>query len=47
MKKYLDLIRRWTNQTFQVKLLQVPRGENEHADRLAKIASMEHSTTNQ
>ena len=42
MKKYLNLIKRWTNQTFEVKFLQVQRGENEHADRLAKIASTEH-----
>ena len=39
MKKYLDLLKRQTSQTFEVKFLQVPRGENEHADRLAKIAS--------
>ena len=25
LKKYLDLIRRWMNQTFAVKFLQVPR----------------------
>ena len=42
MKKYLELIRRRTNQTFVVKFLQVPREENEHADRLAKAASMKH-----
>ena len=39
MKKYLDLIKRQTSQTFEIKFLQVPRGENKHADRLAKIAS--------
>ena len=36
MKKYLDLVQRRTNQTFEVKFLQVLRGENEHVDRLAK-----------
>ena len=44
MKKYLDLIRKQMNQTFAVKFLQVPREENEHADRLAKAASAEHIT---
>ena len=47
MKNYLDLIQRRTNQTFEVKFLQVPRGENEHTDRLAKAAPAEHSMTNQ
>ena len=47
MKNYLDLIRRRTNQTFKVKFLQVPKGENEHADRLAKVAPAEHSMINQ
>ena len=42
MKKYLNLIRRQTNQTFVVKFLQVPREENEHAYRLAKATSAEH-----
>ena len=42
MKKYLDLIRRRTNQTFAIKFLQVPREENEHTNRLAKATSAEH-----
>ena len=44
MKKYLDLIRRRTDQTFVVKFLQVPREENEHTNRLAKVASAKHIT---
>ena len=46
MKKYLELIRRRTNQTFAVKFLQVPREENEHADRMAKAASTKHFLAN-
>ena len=37
MEKYLDLIKRQINQTFEVKFLQVPRGENEHANQLANL----------
>jgi len=46
MKKYLELIRRHTNQTFAVKFLQVPREENEHADRMAKATSTKHFLVN-
>lgn len=46
MKKYLNLISRWTNQTFEVKFLQVLREENEHNDWLAKAAFMEHIMIN-
>ena len=45
MKKYLSLVKRRTNQNFVAEFVQVPREENEHADRLAKAASIEHMTT--
>ena len=44
MKKYLNLIRKQTNQNFAVKFLQVLREEYKHANRLAKAASTEHIT---
>ena len=41
MKKYLELVKdRVSN--LQVKFVQIPREENEHADQLAKAASAEH-----
>ena len=41
MKKYLKQVKdQVTN--LQVKFVQIPREENECADRLAKVASMEH-----
>ena len=41
MKKYLEQVRRQMD-NFQVKFVQIPREENEQADRLAKAASAEH-----
>ena len=41
MKKYLEQMKDRVN-NLQVKFVQVPREENEHADRLAKAASVEH-----
>ncbi|XP_065638260.1 uncharacterized protein LOC136071189 [Quercus suber] len=38
MKKYLDQARRRMNE-LKVKIIQIPQGENEQADRLAKAAS--------
>ncbi|XP_065635387.1 uncharacterized protein LOC136070035 [Quercus suber] len=44
MKKYLDQARRRMNK-LKVKIIQIPRGENEQADGLAKAASAEHMAT--
>ena len=44
MKKYLDQVRRRVNE-LNAKIIQIPRGENEQADRLAKVASAKHMTT--
>ena len=41
MKKYLEQVRR-REDDLQAKIIQIPRGENELADRLAKAASTEH-----
>ena len=41
MKRYLDQVKRRVND-LQAKIIQIPRGENEQADRLAKVASAEH-----
>ena len=41
MKKYLEQVRRRVDD-LQAKIIQIPRGENEQADRLAKAASVEH-----
>ena len=41
MKRYLDQV--WARiDDLEAKIIQIPRGENEHADRLAKAASVEH-----
>jgi len=44
MKKYLEQARRRTDE-LKAKIIQIPRGENEQANRLAKVASAEHMTT--
>ena len=44
MKRYLDQVRERIDD-LEAKIIQVPRGENELADRLAKIASAEHMIT--
>ena len=41
MKKYLEQVKDRVND-LQVKFVQVPREENEHADRLVKAALAEH-----
>ena len=41
MKRYLDQVRARIDD-LEAKIIQIPRGENEHADRLAKTASAEH-----
>ena len=40
MKKYLEEVKSQTS-GFEVKFVQIPREENEYADRLAKAASAE------
>ena len=40
MKKYLDEVRVRADD-LEAKVVQIPRGENERADRLAKAASTE------
>ncbi|XP_075663264.1 uncharacterized protein LOC142632820 [Castanea sativa] len=41
MKKYLEQTKRRMNE-LQARVVQIPRGENEQADRLAKAASVEY-----
>ena len=41
MKKYLEQVRKQVVE-FQAKFVQIPREENEQADRLAKTASVEY-----
>ena len=41
MKKYLEQVKDRVN-NLQVKFFQIPREENEHVDRLAKAASVDH-----
>ena len=41
MKKYLEQVRRRVDD-LQAKIVQIHRGENEQANRLAKAASAEH-----
>ena len=44
MKLYLDQVKMRIND-LQAKIIQIPRGENEQADCLAKAASAEHMIT--
>ena len=44
MKRHLDQVRRRVD-GLKAKIIQVPRGENEQADCLAKAASAEHMIT--
>ena len=44
MKRYLDQVRRRVDD-LNAKIMQIPRGENEQADYLAKVASAEHMIT--
>ena len=41
MKKYLEQVKDWVS-GLRVKFIQIPREENEHANRLVKAASAEH-----
>ena len=41
MKKYLEQVKRRVDD-LQAKIVQILRGENDQADRLAKAASVEH-----
>ena len=44
MKRYLDQVRARVDD-LEARIIQIPRGENEHADRLAKTASAERMIT--
>ena len=44
MKGYLDQVERRVDD-LEAKIIQIPRGENEQANRLAKAASAEHMIT--
>ena len=44
MKLYLNQVRKRVDD-LQAKIIQIPRGENEQADHLAKAASAEHMVT--
>ena len=44
MKLYLDQVKRRVDD-LQAKIIQIPRGENEQANRLAKAASAKHMIT--
>ena len=44
MKRYLDQVKRRVDD-LQAKIVQIPRRENEQADRLTKAASAEHMIT--
>ena len=44
MKRYLDQGRRRVDD-LKAKIIQIPKGENEQADRLAKAASTKHMIT--
>ena len=44
MKRYLDQVKRRVDD-LQAKIVQIPRGENEQADRHTKAASAEHMIT--
>ena len=41
MKRFLDQVRARVDD-LEAKIIQIPKGENEHVDRLAKAASAEH-----
>ena len=44
MKRYLDQVKRRIDD-LKAKIIQIPRGENEQANHLAKAASVEHMIT--
>ena len=41
MKEYLSMVKSKMGEEFSVKFVQIPREENEKADRLAKATSAE------
>ena len=43
MKEYLSMVKSKMGKEFLVKFVQIPREENEQADRLAKVASTEYT----
>ena len=43
MKEYLSMVKSKMGEEFLVKFVQIPREENEQADRLAKAASVEYT----
>ena len=46
MKEYLSMVRERISQKFLARFMQIPMGENEQADHLAKVASTEHMVVN-
>ena len=44
MKRYLDQVRRRVDE-LKAKIIEIPKGENEKANRLAKATSAERMTT--
>lgn len=44
MKKYLFFVKRQMDHNFTTKLVQIPREKNKQADRLVKVACVEHMT---
>ena len=44
MKRYLDQVKRRVDD-LKAKIIQIPRGENEQVNRLARAASIEHIIT--
>ena len=44
MKRYLDQVKRRVDD-LKAKIIQIPRGENKQADRLAMAASAKHMIT--
>ena len=43
MKEYLSMVKSKMGKEFSVKFVEIPRKENEQADRLAKVASTEYT----
>ena len=43
MKKYLTMIKSKMSKKFSIKFVQIPREENEQANRLAKAASVKYT----
>ena len=44
MKRYLDQVKRRVDD-LKAKIIQIPKRANKQADRLAKVASVEHMIT--